>query len=1120
MVYRLGLDLGTASVGAAAFSLNENQQPDKLIWHRVHLFDEPNEKGTTGGRTPKKAARRDARLQRRQTDRRASRLRRIAHLAPLLGLNADQIPKDSGQQIHRIRANATEEKITLEDLFRICLKLAKRRGYKGQFRVKASDGEVKSGVEQIKKIMDEGGHKTVGQYLYDRSLRGLPIKLKVQNIASAKKRNEIIQNNPEDYNLYITRDMLEIEFNLIWDKQAEFYPQLSGANRGESIKSHFYKAIFYQRPLKSPAPMVGNCSLETNLPRAPLAQMAFQAFRIEKQISDLRWGMRKKSEGLNPDQKTYLRNLLHDPSKLTKEGKLSFKKIYDELKKANIYFPAQNLNMDRQTRGGREELQGNRTLKVFATLDLLEEWQALTKNHQITIINFLSDLGSPEQLDDDEWHNKIQGSGKSNKAKLRKFDNKVIEFIDQLRSHEKFSRLSGMGFDNGRANYCIKALNQLTEWLISPFWNEKPETDSLPRVDEEAAITQCYSKPRQTEKTTEKLESPPLTGSAVVDVALRQIKYVVNQCIEQYGAPQQIVIEFSREMGKSLSQRGEIEKRGQQNNRAREQAKKEIEKLGFTPSNNLIRRYLLWQEQDSRCPYCTNKIVVQQAMHGGETHYEHILPRSLTQIGLKRSEIVLSHKHCNDLKGNQTPYEAFHSSDPQRWAAVEELAKHFKQKKLFRKANLLLIKDYQDDISLSDFCDRQLQQTSWISKAVGKWMRTFCNDVHISRGELTARLRHIWQLDTVIPDIRIEEGYPILDTDDQIIPLEEYQTGKRQWQGQTLPPGVPRINRTLNKRCDHRHHLIDAITIAMVSRSLYVNMATQYKKDQLALEEYNKLSPDSQNKREEPQPKWSIEPPLKTLREQSLEVIRNCNITRKPDRYSTGALFKDTAYSTFTDETANKTYLALRCDIADLVDEKSYEKTKKNLQTIISPGIRKIVSTAIENGFNNKENLQQTLNHIEHPQYSQPEKPVYIRKVKCNRKYDIDTAEPIRFGKQKQHIKYLQDAGNAFLEVVFNSEQSKVIDSRLVTMAQANRNLTPLGPSTKKYFKGDTLLNKANDRRYIIKQIKSASDGTLFLVPIIETRPVSELDKKENAGILLRANVKKLPQFINLSEHG
>lgn len=145
--YRLGIDIGTASAGIAAVSLNTQGQPEQLIWHHVRIFKEPLEdnKGTL---VSKKAGRRLARMQRRIIDRRASRLKHIAHLFGLLGLKSEEIDVQSYQSLPEIRAKAAETEASLADLARIFLKLSKRRGYKGEFRPNKT-GEVANGVHQL-----------------------------------------------------------------------------------------------------------------------------------------------------------------------------------------------------------------------------------------------------------------------------------------------------------------------------------------------------------------------------------------------------------------------------------------------------------------------------------------------------------------------------------------------------------------------------------------------------------------------------------------------------------------------------------------------------------------------------------------------------------------------------------------------------------------------------------------------------------------------------------------------------------------------------------------------------------------------------------------------------------
>ena len=56
MRYRVGLDVGTASLGLAAVSLDESNNPIDLIWKHVRIFDEPLEKSQAGLKSKRRVA--------------------------------------------------------------------------------------------------------------------------------------------------------------------------------------------------------------------------------------------------------------------------------------------------------------------------------------------------------------------------------------------------------------------------------------------------------------------------------------------------------------------------------------------------------------------------------------------------------------------------------------------------------------------------------------------------------------------------------------------------------------------------------------------------------------------------------------------------------------------------------------------------------------------------------------------------------------------------------------------------------------------------------------------------------------------------------------------------------
>lgn len=1090
MEYRLGLDVGTASLGVAAVELSPTGQPLKLVGHAVHIFNEPLENGTAGLQS-KKAARRQARLQRRQIDRRAARLRRVASLYALVGIPRDGAGHSGGDDLPRLRADAATERVAISDLMRIFLRLAKRRGYAGEFSSKkegAKLGEVEGGSHDLeiamRKLATDVGRErvTLGEYLYHRRQQGLPTKLKI-----AERREETAELS----NLYALRRHVESEFEQIWEIQARYHDVLNGVDgKGRPLKDLFREAIFHQRPLKPSHDKVGSCPLEPTHRRAPRAQPAFQRFRIEKTLADLRWGAGRRAQALAPEQKAIIRRILEE------KETVRFKDILIALEKAGYPQPeGRGLNLDRAS---RDELQGNKTNSIFRKLGLAEEWKNLSERTQIQVINFLADLGSPEQLDDPQWHSRFSTAA----SKPRFLDEKgnvrleyadFVDFINKLKENGKFDRLSKMGFDGGRASYSLKALNQLTEWLANPWWPTHWQGEM--HIDEEAAIRMCYPASQTTYSTVmPKLPSPQATGDHVVDGALRQIRYIVNRLIDQLGGPpREIVVEMARDMGVGISRRNERERAMNDNRKARRHAEEEIRKHGAKVTPSRIRRYLLWKEQGAKfCPYCERTISLEQVLSGTETEYEHILPRSLTQVGLKRSEIVLAHRDCNQAKGNRTPWEAWgKGQDPERWHVIEQRAAWFEKNKRFRKAKLLLLKDFEQEVltdeSIASFSERQFHQTSWIAKEAAQWLQGICfTPVAVSRGELTALLRRAWRLETVIPEVRLEEGLPILDDEGQIVSLKDFVRFKPVWEGHRAPSGALHTDRKLDKRIDHRHHLIDALTIALTSRSLFQEMARAYKL------ESEHCTPGERPRLHQP------EPPMRKLREQALAAVRECNLTIKPDRYPDGAIFKDTAYGTVQKEGESKSRLTLRVAVAKFVERKNgtAEQARRAIASIVSDSIRAIVSQTFESRVAQGMSAPAALAEpIWQECYG---RRLPIKKVRCyTDKYAEDA--PIVEHTDRHgvaHRKRLLHAGYAYLEI--EMREGRVIRSELVPTLRAVKDKERTRPPlTVRLHKGDTVLDQKDGKRYRIGYFKA--EGKIFLIPLIDPRAYDAI-KEQGSG--------------------
>jgi len=1090
MRYRLGLDVGTASLAAAALSLDTENQPQDLVWRTIRIFSEPLE-NDQGKLKSKKATRREARMQRRQIDRRRARAKRVAALGNLLGLTHQPPQPANGSNLPQLRALAARGRVELNDLLHIFLRLAKRRGYAGEFRPKkegAKLGEVEGGSNDLKAAMrhlaEAKGVETItlGEYLYHRLQQGLPTKLKVK-----ENNSDASTSLP---NLYALRGQVEAEFDHLWQTQAAYHPVLNSADNGRPLKTIFHEAIFYQRPLKSVGSMVGQCSLEPTLPRTPRAQPAFQRFRIEKTLADLRWGAGKRAEALSAQQKNIIHQLLDE------KEKVSFTSIYKALEKAGCPKPeTRGLNLEGLS---RDELHGHKTNHVFHKLGLESEWRSLDARTQVQAVNFLADLGSPEQLDDPQWHTRfvkrIKTDTKDKDGKWiyeerpRQLDQSFVDFINLLKQNEKFDRLSKMGFDSGRASYSIKALNRLTEWLSEPWW--PGDYSGEMRVDEDAAIRMCY--PQSQAKPSAqlaRLPAPKSTGNAVVDGALRQIRYEVNRLIDKLGAPPaEIVVEMAREMSLGPTRRNEREAENAKNRYARLAAEKAIREANATVTPSRVRKYLLWREQGEKfCPYCERPINLEDALSGAETEYEHILPRTLTQVGMKRSEIVLAHRSCNQEKGNRTPWEAWGDGrDPARWAIVEQRAAWFEDKKNWqyhRKARLLRLKDHEAEVltdeSITGFADRQFHQTSWIAKEAALWLQSICpSPVSVSRGQLTAMLRRGWKLETVIPEARIAEGLPVLDEENKVITPEEFERYKPIWEGHRAPSRELHTNRKLNKRIDHRHHLIDAIVIALTSRGLFQDMARRYKLE-------------SENCAEGERPRLKTpEPPLKTVREAALAAVQDCPLTIRPDRYPDGAMFQGTAYGVAQKDGEDKLRLTLRQPLAELVDRKkgTVEQARRAIAAIVSDDIRGLVSKAFEKRVTEGKSAPAALAEPIYQEYFGKRLP--IRKVCCyTEKYAEEATVIVHNSRNGEHKKYLLNEGYAYLECK-PEERPRPVPIREAILMKTKR----VNNGVTRIYKGDTVKDMDDGLLYRVCYFKAA--GTIALLPICEPRSFKEANEK------------------------
>lgn len=209
---------------------------------------------------------------------------------------------NSGEQKLKTLYNSFSKTLKEKETLQVVKDKLLERLYK-----KENLGDVKQGIKELDEAIKNSNAKTLGQYfwkLYQEDRNALENKIR-KNYTSR-----------EDHYLH--------EFETICNTQGLIGIDFSkkDANlRYSGIVKELYKAIFYQRPLKSQKGLIGKCSFETNKPRSATSRPEFEEFRMHsfinsikiKDADDLRWLTDEEKNKLflnsteNPNQHLLLR---------------------------------------------------------------------------------------------------------------------------------------------------------------------------------------------------------------------------------------------------------------------------------------------------------------------------------------------------------------------------------------------------------------------------------------------------------------------------------------------------------------------------------------------------------------------------------------------------------------------------------------------------------------------------------------------------------------------------------------------------------------------------------------------------------------------------------------------
>lgn len=338
-----------------------------------------------------------------------------------------------------------------------------------------------------------------------------------------------------------------------------------------------------------------------------------------------------------------------------------------------------------------------------------------------------------------------------------------------------------------------------------------------------AAAEAGYHHSRGSEKDQKKLDDRlqlvPKNSlrNPIVEKILNQVVNVVNAVITVYGKPDEIRVELARELKKSATERENLMRAIGAATRVHDEIRKELRdaypfNTGVRITKNDIIKYKLWQELATLGykDLYTGEHIKKEELFSKKYDIEHIIPKAKL-FDDSFSNKTLSPRQFNLDKGSKTGIDAIeekYGKESNGYNAYLSRVQQLFDAKVISKSKYLKLRMTESDIP-DGFIERDLRNSQYIAKKSIEILQKVCREVQATSGSVTDRLRQDWQLVNVLQDLNWKK-YTKLG-------LTHHEINKDGAQ-------IPKIE-NWSKRNDHRHHVMDAITVAFTKKAFiqYLN---------------------------------------------------------------------------------------------------------------------------------------------------------------------------------------------------------------------------------------------------------------------------------------------------------
>lgn len=756
------------------------------------------------------------------------------------------------------RSQAVKEQLNLEQLAVVLQKV--------NAQLKNSDSYLGKISDRSKELYFR--HRTVGQYQLEQLLENPHCSLKNQ--------------------VFYRQDYME-EFDRIWETQSRFHPEMT-PDKKKIIRDII---IFYQRPLKSQKSLISYCEFEKGRKVCPKSSPVFQEFKIWQMLNNLK----VDGEYLDLEYKQLLFRELSIRKELSKADTLkllfgkpkghemNFRKLEGNRTQATLFQAYSKILL----LSGHDEIDFSKsadeiidkTAAVFSALDISTDILAFDSSK--------SGKGMENEPLYRLWHLMYSYTEDNSKTGYDSLVSKLHEEFGFTPEYGKI--LASVTFEDDYGSLSTKAICR-----ILPFMKNGMEYS--------AACTEAGYRHSQRSLTKDEIENKEYKDrldilpknslrNPVVEKILNQMINVINGVIDTYGKPDEIRIELARELKKNAAERQKaidaINKSTKENKEIEEILKRDFG-MAHVSRNSIIRYKLYMELKDNgfKTLY-SNTYIPREDLFSKRFDIEHIIPQSRL-FDDSFANKTLESKDINITKGDMTAIDfvadKYGQEGVERYKSTVDM--------LFGKGAISKTKYHnllrtQNDIP-ENFIQRDLRDTQYISRKALEILGDIVKSVVATSGDITARLREDWGLVDVMKELN----------------WDKYdKSGMTEYYNDSDGRIISRI-KDWTKRNDHRHHAMDALTVAFTKRSIiqYLNtLNAKDKEQQQEITSKGRLLPPMPFDELRCGTKKHLDDILVSIKAKNKVVTRNTNKTKSKGGYKEkiqltprGQLHNETVY--------------------------------------------------------------------------------------------------------------------------------------------------------------------------------------------------------------------------------